>query len=160
LRLAGSKAFSRFWILRSKIRTRLESTSVVLSVCIYRFIVTISLTRDWAFAIPLSGTGTPSCFHETRTRQHFINQSWITAQNLDSMFPDRVVAAIRRQQELLQQVVRDRTQNLLSPEQATMLQNILSQRISPAIASQNAPVDMAAKSRLSDEDCIAHFPIR
>ena len=68
------------------------------------------------------------------------------------MFPDRVVAAIRRQQELLQQAVRDRTQNLLSPEQATLLQNILSQRISPAIASQNAPVDVAAKRRLSDED--------
>ena len=68
------------------------------------------------------------------------------------MFPDRVVAAIRRQQELLQQAVRDRTQNLLSPEQANLLQNILSQRISPAIVSQNAPVDVAAKRRLSDED--------
>jgi len=37
LRPAGCKAFSRLWILRSKIRTRLESTSVVLSVCIYPF---------------------------------------------------------------------------------------------------------------------------
>jgi hypothetical protein len=75
----------------------------------------------------------------TETRQQFINQSWIAAQNLDSMPQENVVATIQHQEALLQQAVRDRTQNLISPEQATLLQNILSQQISPALGSQNRP---------------------
>jgi hypothetical protein len=61
----------------------------------------------------------------TQARQQIIVQSGATS-NLSS--PDQAVAAMLQQQLLLQQTVKDRSQNILSPEQAAILQNALSRR--------------------------------
>jgi hypothetical protein len=55
--------------------------------------------------------------------------------NLSSMSPDQAMTAIQQQQVLLQQAVGDRVQNVLTPDQATTLQAVLSQqlRIGPKV---------------------------
>jgi hypothetical protein len=52
-----------------------------------------------------------------------------TAQNLHSMPPDHAIKALDQQQVLLQQAVSDRVQNILTPEQATVLKAVLSQQL-------------------------------
>lgn len=52
-----------------------------------------------------------------------------TAQSLNSMSPDQAIRAIDQQQVLLQQAVSDRVQNILTPDQATTLQAVLSQQL-------------------------------
>jgi hypothetical protein len=47
-------------------------------------------------------------------------------QNLDSMSADQVVTNVQQQQTLLDQTVSNRVQNLLTPDQATLLQGVLS----------------------------------
>jgi hypothetical protein len=59
-------------------------------------------------------------------RRQIISQATIT-QNLDSMASDQAVAAMEQQQSLLRQTVNDRVQNILTPSQATLLQEILAQ---------------------------------
>ena len=65
----------------------------------------------------------------TQERQQIIGQAAVTG-NLGSMSPDQAMTAIQQQQVLLQEAVGDRIQNLLTPEQATMLQQTLSQQVS------------------------------
>jgi uncharacterized protein YbaP (TraB family) len=43
------------------------------------------------------------------------------------MPPDQAIAAMQRQQDLLQQTVSDRVQSLLTPDQGKMLQGAISQ---------------------------------
>jgi hypothetical protein len=62
----------------------------------------------------------------TQERQQIIGQAG-TTQNLGSMSPDQAMTVIQQQQVLLQQAVGDRVQNILTPEQATTLQGVLSQ---------------------------------
>jgi hypothetical protein len=52
-----------------------------------------------------------------------------TAQNLNSMSPDQAIKALDQQQVLLQQAVSDRVQNILTPEQTTVLKAVLSQQL-------------------------------
>jgi hypothetical protein len=62
----------------------------------------------------------------TEARQQVMNQSGIRTRNLDSMPPEQAMALIEQQQALLLQTVRDRTQNVLRPEQSALLEGILS----------------------------------
>ncbi len=62
----------------------------------------------------------------TEERQQIIGQSPIM-RNLNSMAPDQAMAVIQQQQALLQQAVGNRIQNILTPEQATMLQEAFAQ---------------------------------
>ena len=62
----------------------------------------------------------------TEERQQIIGQAPIS-RNLDSMPPDQAMAVIQQQQTLLQQAVGNRIQNILTPEQSTMLQGAFSQ---------------------------------
>jgi hypothetical protein len=62
----------------------------------------------------------------TEARQQIIGQSGIT-ENLGSMSPGDAMAMIQQQQVLLQQTISSRAQNLLTPEQATVLQDVLKQ---------------------------------
>ena len=57
-------------------------------------------------------------------RQQIIGQSGIT-QNLASMSPGDAMAMVQQQQSVLQQTINSRVQNLLTPQQATVLQNVL-----------------------------------
>jgi hypothetical protein len=52
-----------------------------------------------------------------------------TTQNLNSMSQDQAIRALDQQQALLQQAVSDRVQNVLTPEQATTLKEVLSQQL-------------------------------
>jgi hypothetical protein len=52
-----------------------------------------------------------------------------TAQSLNSMSPDQAIRAIDQQQVLLQRAVSDRVQNILTPDQTTTLQAVLSQQL-------------------------------
>jgi hypothetical protein len=63
----------------------------------------------------------------TDARHQIIGQPGST-QNLDSMSPDQAVTIMQQQQVLLQQAVSNRTQNILTPEQARTLQAVLSQQ--------------------------------
>lgn len=63
-------------------------------------------------------------------RQQTIDQSGI-AQNVGSMSPSDAIATMQQQQSVLQQTVSNRVQNLLTPQQATVLQNVLSQQTMP-----------------------------
>jgi hypothetical protein len=63
----------------------------------------------------------------TDARQQIIGQAGIT-QNLNSMSPDQAMNVIQQQEALLQQTVSSRIQNLLTPQQATALQTVFSQR--------------------------------
>jgi hypothetical protein len=60
----------------------------------------------------------------TDARRQVMNPSAI---GVDSMPPEQAIYAIQQQQVLLQQAVRDRVQNILTPEQSTTLQRVLSQ---------------------------------
>lgn len=60
-------------------------------------------------------------------RQQIIGQSAIT-QNLGSMAPSDAMATMQQQQGVLQQTISSRVQNLLTPQQATVLQNVLGQQ--------------------------------
>jgi hypothetical protein len=60
-------------------------------------------------------------------RQQITGQSGIT-QNLASMAPGDAMAMVQQQQAVLQQTVGSRVQNLLTPEQATALQNVFVQQ--------------------------------
>ena len=62
----------------------------------------------------------------TEARQQITGQPGIT-QNLGSMSPGDAIASMQKQQDLLQQTVSSRTQNLLTPGQATVLQDVLTQ---------------------------------
>jgi hypothetical protein len=62
----------------------------------------------------------------TEERQQIFGQSGIT-QSLGSMSSDQAMTTIQQQQDLLQQAVNNRIQNLLTAEQRTTLQGILSQ---------------------------------
>jgi len=62
----------------------------------------------------------------TDARQQINGQARIT-QNFDSMSPDQVVNVMQQQQALLQQTVSNRVQNILTPDQATLLQKIIAQ---------------------------------
>jgi hypothetical protein len=61
----------------------------------------------------------------TEARQQIIGQAGIT-QNLSSMAPDQAIAAMQRQQTLLQQAVANRVQHILTPEQSAALQRVFS----------------------------------
>jgi nicotinic acid mononucleotide adenylyltransferase len=63
----------------------------------------------------------------TQARQQIIGQSGIT-QNLASMLPEQAMTAIQQQEASLAQTVTDRTQNILTPDQTTLLQSVLSHR--------------------------------
>jgi hypothetical protein len=56
-------------------------------------------------------------------RQQIIGQSGITL-NLASMPPGDAMAMVQQQQAVLQQTIGSRVQNLLTPQQATVLQNV------------------------------------
>jgi len=60
-------------------------------------------------------------------RQQITGQSSIT-QNLASMSPGDAMAIVQQQQAVLQQTVGSRVQNLLTPQQATALQNVFVQQ--------------------------------
>jgi hypothetical protein len=60
-------------------------------------------------------------------RQQIIGQSGIT-QNLASMPPGDAMAMVQQQQSVLQQTIGSRVQNLLTPQQATVLQNVFVQQ--------------------------------
>ena len=60
-------------------------------------------------------------------RQQIIDQSGI-AQNLGTMSPDDAITTMQQQQTVLQQTINSRVQNLLTPQQATVLQNVMSQQ--------------------------------
>jgi hypothetical protein len=60
-------------------------------------------------------------------RQQTIGQSGIT-QNLASMSPGDAMAMVQQQQAVLQQTIASRVQNLLTPQQATVLQNVFEQQ--------------------------------
>lgn len=62
----------------------------------------------------------------TEARQQIVGQSGIP-QNLSTLPPDQAAALIQQQQTLVQQAVNNRIQNLLTPEQASTLQGIMSQ---------------------------------
>jgi hypothetical protein len=62
----------------------------------------------------------------TEERQQIIVQSPIM-RNLNSLSPEQATAVIQQQQVLLQQAVGNRIQNILTPEQAAMLQGAFSQ---------------------------------
>jgi hypothetical protein len=67
----------------------------------------------------------------TDARQQIVGQG-ATGQNSDSLSPSQAVANMRQQQNLLQQTVSSRVQNILTPQQASMLQSAMSQQgISP-----------------------------
>ena len=67
----------------------------------------------------------------TNARQQVINPANTTA-NLDSLPGHQAATIIQQQEDLLEQNVRDRTQNLITPAQQAALQEVLSQRrISP-----------------------------
>ena len=66
----------------------------------------------------------------TEARQQIVGQSGVT-QNLGSMSPGDAMAMIQQQQGLLQQTIGNRVQNTLTPEQATLLQRVLSQHSIP-----------------------------
>jgi hypothetical protein len=67
----------------------------------------------------------------TDARQQISGQGNM-AQNLDSLSPSQAVATMRQQQNLLQQTVSGRVQNILTPQQASTLQSVMSQQgISP-----------------------------
>jgi hypothetical protein len=66
----------------------------------------------------------------TEARREIIGQA-SSAQNLNSMSPDRARTVIQQQQVLLQQTVSDRIQNLLTPEQAATLQEVFSRQSIP-----------------------------
>ncbi|MBV8899319.1 MAG: hypothetical protein JOY92_04310 [Verrucomicrobia bacterium] len=61
----------------------------------------------------------------TQARQEVIGQSPVT-RNLDSMPPDQAATAIQQQQALLLQTVSNRSQSILTPQQQTALQGIMS----------------------------------
>lgn len=63
----------------------------------------------------------------TEARQQTIGQSGIT-QNLGSMAPSDAMATMQQQEAVLQQTISSRVQNLLTPQQATVLQNVLGQQ--------------------------------
>jgi hypothetical protein len=63
----------------------------------------------------------------TSARQQVMYQA-NTASNLNSMPPDQVATIIQQQEDLLEQTLRDRTQNLITPAQQAALQEVLSQR--------------------------------
>jgi hypothetical protein len=60
----------------------------------------------------------------TEVRRQIVGQSDIT-QNLGSMSPGDATAIMQQQQVLLQQTINSRIQNLLTPEQARVLQDVL-----------------------------------
>jgi hypothetical protein len=60
----------------------------------------------------------------TEVRRQIVGQSDIT-QNLGSMSPGDATAIMPQQQVLLQQTINSRIQNLLTPEQAKVLQDVL-----------------------------------
>jgi hypothetical protein len=64
----------------------------------------------------------------TEARQQIMNPSAI---GVDSMPPDQAMAAIQQHQVLLQQAVDNRVQKILTPEQATLLQHVMSRQIIP-----------------------------
>ena len=67
----------------------------------------------------------------TESRQQIFGQAGATP-NLNSMPPDQAVAAIQRQQALLQQTVGERVQSILTPDQGKTLQGVFSRlRIAP-----------------------------
>jgi hypothetical protein len=69
----------------------------------------------------------------TQARQQIMDQPGIT-QSLGSMAPDKAMTFIQQQQSLLQQTVGSRVQNILTPDQATLLQGVLSQNtINPKV---------------------------
>jgi hypothetical protein len=59
-----------------------------------------------------------------------------TAQNLNSMSADQAIKTLDQQQVLLQQTVGDRVQNILTPQQATMLKGVLSQQLRIGLKAQ------------------------
>jgi hypothetical protein len=61
----------------------------------------------------------------TQARQQITGQSGIT-QNLGSMTPNQAMTIMKEQQALLEQTVNDRVQNILTPDQTTLLQGALS----------------------------------
>ena len=63
----------------------------------------------------------------TQARQQIIDRAGVT-QNLNSMPPEQANTVIQQQDVLLQQTVQNRIQNLLSPQQAKVLQGVFSQR--------------------------------
>jgi hypothetical protein len=63
----------------------------------------------------------------TQARQQIIGQSGIT-QSLSSLPPDQAMTVIQEQEALLSQTVNDRTQSILTPDQTTLLQGVLSHR--------------------------------
>ena len=69
----------------------------------------------------------------TQARQQIIGQAGIT-QNFDSMTPEQTMTVMQQQQVLLQQAVGNRVQNILTPDQARILQAAFSQfGISPKV---------------------------
>jgi hypothetical protein len=62
----------------------------------------------------------------TESRQQIFGQAGSTP-NLNSMPRDQAIAAMQRQQDLLQQTVSDRVQSLLTPDQGKTLQGAISQ---------------------------------
>jgi hypothetical protein len=62
----------------------------------------------------------------TEARQHITGQPG-NAEKLGSMSPGDAMAIMQQQQNLLQQTVSSRSQNLLSPGQATVLRDVLTQ---------------------------------
>jgi hypothetical protein len=60
-------------------------------------------------------------------RQQIIGQSGI-AQDLGSMSPSDAMAMMQQQQAVLQQTISSRVQNLLTPQQVTVLQNVFGQQ--------------------------------
>jgi hypothetical protein len=65
----------------------------------------------------------------TEARQQVMNQSGMRTRNLDLMPPEQAMAVVQQQQALLLQTVRDRTQNVLRPEQSALLEGILSPQL-------------------------------
>lgn len=63
----------------------------------------------------------------TDARQQIAGQGG-TGQNLDSLSPSQAVSTMRQQQNLLQQTVSNRVQNILTPQQASTLQSVMSQQ--------------------------------
>jgi hypothetical protein len=63
----------------------------------------------------------------SEARQQITGQSGVT-QNLASMSPGDAMAMVQQQQAVLQQTIGSRVQNLLTPQQATVLQNVFVQQ--------------------------------
>ena len=78
----------------------------------------------------------------TEVRRQIVGQSDIT-QNLGSMSPGDATAIMQEQQVLLQQTINSRIQNLLTPEQARVLQDVLMRH---SVFPRDAETDPSARS--------------